>query len=39
MGGGGRGNGVGEVGSVYCQPGSRVDRNSRHGTKEGFPIK
>jgi hypothetical protein len=34
-----RGNREGEVGSVSCQPGTRVDGNSRHGTKEGFPSK
>jgi hypothetical protein len=34
-----RGMGGGEGGSVYSQPGSRVDRDSRHDTKEGFPSK
>ncbi len=29
----------GEGGSVYSQPGSRVDRVSRYDTKEGFPSK
>jgi hypothetical protein len=33
MGGGWKG------GSVYSQPGSRVDVNSLHDTKEGFPSK
>jgi hypothetical protein len=28
-----------EGGSVYSQPGSRVDVNSRHDIKEGFPNK
>jgi hypothetical protein len=31
--------GGGEGGSVYSQPGSRVDRDLRHDTKEGFPSK
>jgi hypothetical protein len=33
--------GMGRVrgGSVYYQPGTRVDSNSRHDTKEGFPSK
>jgi hypothetical protein len=26
-------------GSVYSQPGIRVDRDSRHDTEEGFPSK
>jgi hypothetical protein len=34
-----RGNGEGEGGSVYCQPGARVDRNSYHNTKKGSPSK
>jgi hypothetical protein len=29
---GGMGNGEGEGGSVYCQPGARVDGNLRHNT-------
>ncbi len=32
-----RGGGEVEEGSVYCQPGSRVDGNSRHSTRRGFP--
>jgi hypothetical protein len=31
--------GKGERGSVYSQPGIRVDGDSRHVTKEGFPSK
>ncbi len=31
--------GMGEWGSVYSQLGTRVDGNSRHDTKEGFPSK
>jgi hypothetical protein len=39
VGRGKRGDGRVEGGSVYSQPGSRVDVNSRHVTKEGFPSK
>jgi hypothetical protein len=35
---GGMGGG-GEGGSVYSQPGTRVDRDSRHDTKKGYPSK
>jgi hypothetical protein len=31
--------GKGGGGSVYSQPGSRVDVNTRHATMEGFPSK
>jgi hypothetical protein len=38
--GGGKGNGrMGGGGLVYSQPGTRVDGNSRHDIKEGFPNK
>ncbi len=33
------GKGRGKGGSVYSQPGIRVDGDSRHVTKEGFPSK
>ncbi len=36
--GGERGNGEGEGGSVYSQPGTRVDGNSCHDTKEDFQV-
>jgi hypothetical protein len=38
--GGGKGNGgVRGGGSVYCQLGTRVDENSCHDSKKGFPSK
>ncbi len=33
-----RGRGKVKGGSVYCQPGTRVDRDSHHDTKEGFKV-
>jgi hypothetical protein len=32
-------NGRARGGSVYCQPGTRLDGNSCHDPKEGFPSK
>jgi hypothetical protein len=34
-----RGGRESEESSVYCRPGTRVDGNSRHSTRRGFPSK